>query len=56
MKGFDLSRHMNAEKLVDLLLKQEQEIKQLKDSETFLKSQLKSFNKDGLRDVNALRS
>lgn len=56
MKGFDLSRHMNAEKLIDLLLKQEQEIKQLKNSETFLKSQLKTFNKDGLRDVNALRS
>lgn len=33
MKGLDLSKNLNVEKLIDLIIKQDKELKELKKSE-----------------------
>jgi len=55
MKGMDLSKNLNVEKLIDLIIKQDKELKELRKSEQYWKSQLK--NKDGEHNtkLNVLR-
>lgn len=37
MKGLDLSKNLNVEKLIELIIKQDKELKELRKSEQYLK-------------------
>ena len=44
MKGLDLSKNLNVEKLIELIIKQDKELKELRKSEQYLKQRVQNIH------------